>query len=780
LVSKIGATSLLSLLGSVVLSTSGHAAACSADTAVAILPASPTVPAASIYQIGSAPQFTVETAGAITVSAIDYWGRSVAAGASIRSSASSWTITLPVQRTTGYFELRVATSAGGPTGCTSWAVVPSGAPDGRFGINTQVGFGNPPGVERFVRAANIGAVRDSLAWNEVVTSANGAANFPAVYDSYMAALAQDHVAPLLTLAFGNPLFEPAGAGAWTLPYGAKVGVGTDITAFAQYAGDLGRRYGALEAGRLSVAVWNEVDGTFCQGPACASGDARAAAYAALVKATAAATHAAGGVPVPIVGGATYGIPLPWFESLLDAGVEGACPVTVPASTPTTNAIAASIQSLDIHWYGRPEDLANNLIDLETLATRCVGAAKPIVATEFGTSDWRDAADDYAVANAQNANGLVKQAAVMLSYGVSAMYWYVLNDRTIDVAGDPENILRTNDGGNHYAPNPAYPAYANFIANLKLMTAALDGDKVPVGNISPDDRTRIYPFTDPSGSRRLYIAWAVPEFLNADIRGLNAAPVKFVAPMRTTITDVMGNLLGTYRAGSTVSLSLTASPVYISVEGGWVPRFSTTAPALLASSFDDFGLTYPASGRAAPEQPSGNWSYGEITAPSGDASAVVPGIQARFVPTKTWLDGYWGDPAKYYFSVSAAGQEPVVVWSGNTPSSMWAVRRWTCPSAGPACRVAISGQAALASTQGAGTRLLIIANDTVQYEGDLIPNGNVQPAASIETAAGTGTAIAVTVAPGEPIDFAVTTGPKSNGTLSDEFDYTGLYVWITAD
>ena len=94
---------------------------------------------------------------------------------------------------------------------------------------------------------------------------------------------------------------------------------------------------------------------------------------------------------------------------------------------------------------------------------------------------------------------------------------------------------------------------------------------------------------------------------------------------------------------------------------------------------------------------------------------------------------------------------------------------------------ISGQATLSSTSGAGTRLLIVASDTVQYEGDMIPNAaSTQPAVSIETAAGTGTPVAVTVAPGAPIDFAVTTGPLSNGTIVDQDDATGLYVWITAN
>lgn len=759
--------------------SAAYAESCSIDSTLKITPISSTLPAASIYQAGTAPKFSVQSATSITVSAIDYWGNSVSVGSVSTPDGENWTIALPPQRNTGYFELHAAAGNGAETGCVSWAVVSTGTADPRFGINTQVGFGNPPGIEAFVRQENVGAIRDSLSWAATVAQPAAATTIPASFDTYMQSLATDHIAPLLTLAFGNPAFEPGGAGVFTLPFGNSAAGQTDIAGFAQYGATLAERYAALEGGRLSLAVWNEVNGSFCQGPACATARSRAQAYTALAAATATVAGQVGGMNVPIVGGATYGIPLPWFESLLDRGIAGACPVTVPASTPTTNRLAGIVDALDIHWYGRPEDLPNQLKDLNTLATSCTGARRPIVATEFGSFDYRDSAHNYATATHQNASAIAKQAAVMVSQGVNAMYWYVLSDRTINLPGDPENLLWSNDGGGHFAPNPAYAAYANLINQLRSFTPVLTNNRQPLGSIAPDSRTQIYPFSNAAATKRVYIAWATPEFLDADIRGLNAAPIQFVTPAAATITDLMGRTIGSYAAGTTVSLSLTTSPVYIAIAGGGIPHFGTTAPALLASSFDDFGLTYPAGGTTAPTQPQNSWSYGAILAPSGDASAVVKGTQAGFTPMTAWLDGYWGTPAKQYFSLTASGQEPVATTSGNTRMSMWAVRRWTCPATGPDCVVAISGQAALSSANGVGTRLLIIANDTVIYEGDLIPQGGTQPSVSIETAGQTGTPIRVKVAHGAPIDFAVTTGPISNGAIVDEFDYTSIYAWISA-
>jgi hypothetical protein len=89
-------------------------------------------------------------------------------------------------------------------------------------------------------------------------------------------------------------------------------------------------------------------------------------------------------------------------------------------------------------------------------------------------------------------------------------------------------------------------------------------------------------------------------------------------------------------------------------------------------------------------------------------------------------------------------------------------------------VAISGQAQLISPQSAGVTVLVVANDQVQFAANLIPANGVAPGTSIGSPSNAGAPLLVTVQPGAPIDFAVTTGP---GAFVQGYDATTLYVWI---
>ncbi len=704
------------------------------------------------------------TSAAISLSAVDYWGQPIALNATSQPGGQGWIVTLPPQEATGYYELTA--TAGGTSGCLQYAVVPSSAPDKRFGVVTQVGFSNPVGLETAVVDAGMGAVKDGLSWQSAVTAVSGPLSVPTTFDTYMSMLARDGITPLLALAFDNSLYEPGGSGPFTLPFGNLVAGQSDIAGFAAYAAGLASRY--ANPG-LSVAIWNEVDGSFCQGPACGTQVSRAAAYSTLSKTASSALRAHGQSP-PIVGGASYGINLPWFESLFYTGTGGTCPSVLPNATPSTNALLGAIDQIDIHWYSRAEDLDQALQDLTTLTSRCGGKPKPIVATEFGAGDWRFAADGYQTAVHESANELVKDAAVFVGRGAAAMYWYVLNDVTIFVTGDPENMLQSENNNQLYVPTPAYAAYANFIAQMAEAVPQSGAGHALRGNVAPDNRSKIYAFKSSVKATQLYVAWAVPEMLNADVSGTTAAHVSFKATGATTITNVMGQQVASYKAGSSVNLTLTASPVYIGIMGANNdPTFKSTDTKLLASSADDFGTAYPG---AVPTTGQNGWSYGYIRAPSGTASSVALGFQAGFQST-TWSDGSWIAPGSDLV-LSRTNQAPVVGYLGTAPLSVWAVRRWTCPSAGPACSVAISGQAQLISPQSAGVTVLVVANDQVQFAANLIPANGVAPGTSIGSPSNAGAPLLVTVQPGAPIDFAVTTGP---GAFVQGYDATTLYVWI---
>lgn len=741
-----------------------NATQCSLQTSLPILPWPIVTPATSIYPLGASPVFMVENFSSPSLSAVDYWGNPITLGATAVETGLGWKVTLPPQEKVGYYELTA--TAGGVTGCLQYAVVGPSTPDKRFGVVTQIGFGNPPGLESAVHAAGIGAVKDSLSWQSAKPTVGASLTVPTTFDTYMSTLARDDITPLLVLAFGNPAFEPSGSGDFTLPYGYAGSGQTDISAYAAYGAALAGRYGNPG---LGVSIWNEVNGSFCQGPACSTTLSIASAYSTLTKTASAAVHKAAPA-VSIVGGATYGVTLPWFEDLFYTGTGAGCPTAVPTTTPSTNAILGAIDEIDIHWYGRPEDLDQSLQDLTTLSTKCGGQARPIVATEVGPNDFRFTTDGYQTGVHQSPNEFVRDAAVLLGRNVAAMYWYVLHEVTMSITGDPENLLQA-ENSNLYVPTSTYSAYANLISEMAGMTAQTQSNGSPTGNIAPDNRSKIYAFKNAVAGTQLYIGWAVPEMLNADLTGLNPAHVAFTATGPTTISNVMGQPIATYSSGSSVSLTLTASPVYIEVQGTGVVTFQSTDPALLASSADDFGTVYPA---ATPTAGIGNngWSYGWINASTGGASSVALGFQAGFQPA-TWSDGAWIEPGTPLV-LDRNTQAPIDTYVGTTHVSRWAVRRWTCPSTGPACSVAISGQVQLSSALGAGVSVLVIANDTVQYAVNLVPANGVAPGASIGSPANTSEPLLVTVAPGKPIDFAVTTGP---GALVDGYDSTGLLVWI---
>lgn len=740
-----------------------QATQCYQQTGIAITPVSTSVPALSIYHLGDAPQLTVSTTQAISLSAIDYWGNPVTVSATTTPGTNGWSVTLPAQSEIGYFEL-TATASGGAVGCLQYAVVPSNAPDSRFGVVTQIGFGNPVGLEAAVAAAGIGAVKDSVSFQTAVPQVGGPVTAPAAFDSYMSMLQRDSITPLLVMAFANTLYEPSGSGSFTLPYGNVVNGVSDISGYAAYASGLAARYGNPG---LGVSIWNEVDGSFCQGPACTTQVSRAAGYTTLTKSASSAVHKIKGMTV--TGGATYGINLPWFESLFYTGANGGCPSVIPTSTPSTNQLLSSIDKLDVHWYSRPEDLDQALQDLTTLATKC-GHNKPIVATEVGPGDYRNPSDGYATAVHQTPAEFVREAAVLIGRGVSQMYWYVLNDVTIFMTGDPEDMLQPQNSKNTaYVPNPVYPAYANLISKMAGMTAQTTSTGAMAGNVAPDNRSRIYAFKDHSTGTWVYIAWAVPEMFNADLTNADPTHVSFVAPGPTVISNVMGGQVASYAKGATVNLTLTASPVYVSVTAGTQATFTSTDAPLLASSADDFGTVYPS---ATPTTGLNGWSYGYIKAPTGGASSVALGFQAGFQPT-SWVDGQWVHPnSNLYFNRTQ--QQPVVGYIGTTPMSTWAVRRWTCPGNGPACTVAITGQAQPTSALGIGVSVLVVANDTVQFEADLIPANGVAPGVSIGSPTNPGQPLVVTVQPGMPIDFDVTTGP---GAITGNYDCTTLIVWL---
>src|SRR5262249_54112959 len=114
--------------------------------------------------------------------------------------------------------------------------------------------------------------------------------------------APNQLDPLIVLAFSNPLYDSN-----KTPYDDR-----GRAAYAAYAAAVAKRY----SGQVSaVEVWNEYNGSFCDGPC--RGD-RPAYYAAMLKETYKSLKAANPSLV-VAGGAAVPIPLDYFDNLFRQG-----------------------------------------------------------------------------------------------------------------------------------------------------------------------------------------------------------------------------------------------------------------------------------------------------------------------------------------------------------------------------------------------------------------------------------------------------------------------------
>src|SRR5262249_11773433 len=140
-----------------------------------------------------------------------------------------------------------------------------------------------------IARAGIGRVRDEQPWRQVEKK-RGAYAFSQRLTEYMDALAAQKLDPLIVLAFANPHYD-----------GGKTSYTAEGRAgYAAYADAVLQRFGSRVR---ALEVWNEFNGSFCDGPC---RDDRPAAYSALLKETyrtlkarSPAVTVLGGAAVPI-------------------------------------------------------------------------------------------------------------------------------------------------------------------------------------------------------------------------------------------------------------------------------------------------------------------------------------------------------------------------------------------------------------------------------------------------------------------------------------------------
>lgn len=405
--------------------------------------------APAVYRPDERPRLHFKTRVKATLIVEDWLGREVRRQTMASAGRTLALDALPA----GYYEIAVA--SGGRTQRLALASVEAPSARSRtFGVMTHFAQGWDTDIVPSIARAGIGTVRDEQYWAQIEPHRGQYAR-PERYARYMEALRGHGIEALPVLSFGNRNYDDGHT-----PHSA-----TGRAAFAAYGAELARRY----PGRLSaVEVWNEINGTFCDGP-CRSG--RAGIYAALLAQTYAALKAENPGLV-VVGGAAVKVPLPWFEALIERGA------------------ARHWDAVAVHPYMEPEDAGRSIDALRRLLVSA-GSDAPIWATEFGTGAGRSDVQD----RRETAAYLVRMAVVLRAAGVERLYWYLLRD--YDTFKGMGLLREENDSLGRYAPTPAYTAYATLIGALE----GADG----ISRVSTDPRTHIYRVQ--RGGETTHVLWA---------------------------------------------------------------------------------------------------------------------------------------------------------------------------------------------------------------------------------------------------------------------------------
>ena len=546
--------------------------------------------APAIYRPDERPRLRFKHRVKATLVIEDWLGREVrrqtmdSAGRTLELGA------LPV----GYYELAVA--SGGHTQRLALASLEAPAAASRtFGVMTHFAQGWNTDIVPSITRAGIGTVRDEQYWAQIEPRPGQYAR-PERYTRYMEALLEHGIEALPVLSFGNPNYDDGHT-----PHSA-----TGRAAFAAYGAELARRH----QGRLSaVEVWNEINGTFCDGPCRRD---RAGTYAALLAQTY-PTLKADNPDLVVVGGAAVKVPLPWFEALIERGA------------------ARHWDAVAVHPYMEPEDAGRSIVALRRLLASA-GSNAPIWATEFGTGAGRTNVQD----RRETAAFLVRMAVVLRAAGVERLYWYLLRD--YDTFKGMGLLRGEADPLGRYAPTPAYAAYATLIG---LLDGADEIARTPT-----DPRTHIYRVR--RGGENTPVLWAPYEPVRAAVD----------LPDGGVLTDLVGREHALPPGVS--ALTVDSVPQYLH---GSVTQIDATRPdVLLAEADADFTSDATASGP---------WTYGAYRMPR-QAQSVCPtpkgpllALQQR---TNAW-EHYYGDPRWPILRVGAGVLHP----AANMGEALWAVR-----------------------------------------------------------------------------------------------------------
>ncbi len=439
-------------------------------------------------------------------SARDFFGNEIASGnANLTAGTASIRPGIPA---VGYFTFDVNLErSGAPAGQlhTTLAILPKPNAANRnspFGVVTHFAKDWPTDIVPLIAKAGIRRIRDEQPWRKVEKQ-RGQYQFPPRLSGYMGELAAQGIDPLIMLAFSNPLYD-----------GDKTPYDDDGRAgYAAYARAVAQHYGSQVS---AVEVWNEYNGSFCDGPC--RGD-RPGTYTAMLKDTYKSLKSADPSLI-VAGGAGVPIPLDFFEALFKDGALDA------------------MDAIVIHPYRKtPEGVEDKIEELRRSMQR-YGKVKPIWVTEFSDlGDMRKSRDD-------EARYLVRMSTLLLAAKVDRLYWYLMKDFQ-EFTG--LGLVRSeSDPLGRYTPTPAYAAYANLIHQL-------DGARF-VRREAGDPDALVYLFAQ--GGNEIRVAWSAGGAASYQLRADTAQQV-----------DMMGNAKPLTAQHGVIAVPLGLNPVYLVTAAG---------------------------------------------------------------------------------------------------------------------------------------------------------------------------------------------------------------------
>jgi hypothetical protein len=455
----------------------------------------------NVFSEGQTPSFTL-LASARTAHwrALDYFGHEAASGdITLAGGTAAFHPQIPAL---GYFKLQLSFQGGSDREAeTALAILPLASPPSKnspFGVVTHFAKAWPTDIIPLIGKAGIGKVRDEQPWRKIEKQP-GQYQFPPLLSGYMGELAAQKIDPLIVLAFSNPLYDND-----KTPFTEQGRAG-----YAAYAGAVARRY----RGQLSaLEVWNEYNGSFCDGPCRID---RPAAYSAMLKEAYKSLKAAN-PSATVAGGAGVPIPLDYFDGLFQHGALDA------------------MDAIVIHPYRKAPEGVEEKIDALRQMMQRYGTVKPIWATEYGdTADMRNGRDNM-------ARYLVRMSTLLLAAGTERIYWYLLRDYQ-EFTG-MGLLLSDTDPAGRYVPAPAYAAYAVLIKQL-------DGAQF-VRREPGDPDARVYLFS--KGGSPVRVAWSA------------AGPLTYAMPGTGPVEerDLMGNARLLQPQNGKVQVTLDQNPVYL--------------------------------------------------------------------------------------------------------------------------------------------------------------------------------------------------------------------------